>query len=97
MCEFSIQFKKNSEEVVEKFKIAIESNGGTFQGNTNAGKFAVSKAGSAITGSYTITQQTLNVVIDKLPILISCDTVKRKIEEFINNTFAPSTLDFFIP
>jgi hypothetical protein len=53
--------------------------GGTFNGDTSAGSFTVPVLGSDVQGTYSITGQNLNVVINKKPILASCGAIQNYI------------------
>ena len=62
-CDFSIPFTGNAEAVLAKARGAVQSQGGTFTGDTNSGDFHVSVFGNKIVGNYTVSGQTLIVNI----------------------------------
>ncbi len=82
-CSFSIRFSGNINDVVEKARAAISSQGGTFSGDASAGSFSVNFMGS-IEGAYTIAGSEMNVEISSKPIFISC----KQIESFMATQFA---------
>jgi len=75
-CTFSIPFSGSAEAVLSKAKSAVESQGGSFTGDTNAGNFEVSIFGNAIIGSYTVAGNDMNIVIDEKPFLVPCSAIE---------------------
>ncbi len=80
-CNFSIPFGGNPEQVIAKARSTIQSKGSNFEGDTNSGNFSVSVFGNAISGSYTVAGQDLNIVIDSKPFLVPCSAI----EGFLKN------------
>lgn len=80
-CNFSIPFSGPAEKVFNKARSAVESQGGNFSGNTEAGKFDVSVFGNNVAGSYSLSGQLLNIVIDSKPFLVPCSAI----ESFLKN------------
>ena len=80
-CTFSIPFLDSPQTVLSKAKAAVNSQGGTFEGNDSAGLFGVSVFGNTIKGTYTVTGQNLNVVITDKPFFVPCNTI----EGFLKN------------
>ena len=83
-CNFSIPFFGTSEQILAKAKSAVQGQGGQFNGDTGSGNFNVSVFGNTIAGSYTVTGQDMNIVIDSKPFLIPCSTI----ESFMKNQIA---------
>jgi hypothetical protein len=81
-CNFTITFPGTSEHIVNKAKSAIEKQGGSFMGDLSSGTFQVSVLGN-ISGSYSISGQSMNINIDSKPIFISCS----QIESFMKSHF----------
>lgn len=81
MCNFSIPFSGNAESVLGKAKAAVQGQGGAFVGDNASGAFQVSVFGSAIRGSYRVSGQTLNIVIESKPFMVPCSTI----EGFLRN------------
>ena len=83
-CNFSIPFSGSPEEVLGKARSFMQSQGGNFDGDTNNGNFNASVFGNTIAGSYTVTGQTLNIVIDSKPFMIPCSTIEGFLKNQIN-------------
>ena len=80
-CSFSIPFSGSAETILNKAKSAVDSQGGKFEGDINGGNFDLSVFGNTIKGSYSVSGQDLNIVIDSKPFLIPCSTI----ESFLKN------------
>lgn len=81
-CNFSISFSQDPSDLVNKAKAAIEKQGGVFNGDATSGSFRVKIMGT-LSGSYTITENQMNINIDAKPIFISCG----QIESFMKAQF----------
>ncbi len=75
-CNFSIPFNGNANEILEKTKKAVESQGGVFDGDGNGGTFNVSVFGNTVAGSYTMNGQMLDIQIDEKPFLVPCSAIE---------------------
>ncbi|HET7896677.1 MAG TPA: hypothetical protein VFL47_03390 [Flavisolibacter sp.] len=75
-CDFSIPFSGNAEAVLAKARNAVQSQGGSFNGDTNSGDFHVSVFGNKIVGSYTVSEQTLNINITDKPFMVPCSAIE---------------------
>ncbi len=80
-CNFSIPFSGSAQDVLHKAKSSVQSQGGNFNGDETGGAFDVSVFGNAIKGSYSVTQQNLDIIIDSKPLLIPCSLI----ESFLKN------------
>jgi hypothetical protein len=80
-CSFSIPFTGSPVDVLTRAKSAVINQGGAFNGTASSGGFQVNVLGSAIKGSYTVSGQDLNIVIESKPFLIPCSTI----ESFLRN------------
>ncbi len=80
-CNFSIPFSGSAEDVLMKAKSSVQSQGGNFNGNETNGIFDVSVFGNTIKGSYSVSGQNLDIIIDSKPFLIPCSTI----ESFLKN------------
>ena len=80
-CKFTIPFAGKSRDVLLKAKSAIQSQGGTFEGDESGGSFDLSVFGNTIKGSYFVMGQDLNIVIDSKPFIVPCSTI----ESFLKN------------
>lgn len=75
-CNFSINFSGSAEEILNKAKTTVESQGGTFTGDANSGQFDVSILGNRIAGSYAVNGNQLQMNIDEKPMFIPCSTIE---------------------
>ena len=80
-CSFSIPFSGAPQDVLNKARSAVQGQGGTFNGDAQGGDFQVSVFGNRISGSYTVTGQNLNIIIDSKPFFVPCGTI----ESFLKN------------
>ncbi|MDQ3682136.1 MAG: hypothetical protein M3352_03570 [Bacteroidota bacterium] len=80
-CNFSIPFSGSSQDVLNKAKSSVQSQGGNFNGDERGGTFDVSVFGNTIKGSYSVSGQNLDIIIDSKPFLIPCSTI----ESFLKN------------
>ena len=82
-CKFSIPFSSSAEEVVNKSKTAVVNQGGSFTGDTSSGSFRVNVLGSGIKGTYTITGNEFNIVIESKSFLIPCSAIENYLKKEI--------------
>ncbi len=75
-CTFTITFEGEAERVLARARAAVESQSGTFTGDTETGNFTVSIFGSGIAGSYIVSGQNLNIVISEKPFMIPCSAIE---------------------
>ena len=75
-CNFSIPFASDPQQVINKAKNAVQGQGGFFEGDTAAGKFDVIVFGNTIKGSYTVSGQQMNIIIDTKPFFVPCNTIE---------------------
>jgi hypothetical protein len=75
-CEFNIPFSGTPDVVYNKAKSVIESQGGTFDGDINAGSFDVTVFGNRIAGDYSVNGQNLSLIIHTKPFLIPCNMIE---------------------
>ena len=75
-CDFKIPFTGSADEVLNKAKNAVQSQGGNFDGDANSGDFHVSVFGNKIVGNYTVSGQTLNINITDKPFMVPCSAIE---------------------
>ena len=75
-CNFTISFTGSAEDIYNKTKTAVETQGGQFEGDVTFGKFSVSLLSNTIEGSYTVEGNQLNLTIDKKPIFLPCNAIE---------------------
>lgn len=81
-CNFSIGFSGTPQEVLDKARAAVEKQGGTFNGDAGSGSFSIHVFGT-ITGSYSVSGNQLNIVIEDKPIMIPCGAIENVLKSQI--------------
>nr|WP_068890285.1 hypothetical protein [Pedobacter panaciterrae] len=85
MCNFSIEYPKPKNEMVDQLKAAIEGQtAGLFQGNTSAGAFSFSAKGFKLAGNYSITGDIVQVEVTDKPWLLSCRKIEAEIRKYLD-------------
>ena len=82
-CNFSIPFSGSAQQVYSKAKHAVEKQGGSFDGNAESGNFSINVFGM-ISGSYTFSENQLNVVIEDKPMMIPCSAIETVLKNQIS-------------
>lgn len=82
-CNFSIPFSGSADEVFSKAKAAVEKQGGNFNGDANSGNFSINVFGT-ISGSYTVSGNQLNIVIEDKPMMIPCGAIENVLKSQIS-------------
>jgi hypothetical protein len=82
-CNFSISFSGTPADVYNKAKSAVEKQGGSFSGDMNGGSFRLNVFG-AISGSYTVAGQQLQITIDDKPMMIPCSAIENVLKSQIS-------------
>ena len=75
-CNFSISFSGDAQNVLDKARSSVQGQGGNFTGDTNSGEFDVSFFGNKIAGSYTVSGQQLDIVINSKPFMVPCTAIE---------------------
>ncbi len=83
-CNFTIPFTKPVTEILAKAKSTVESQGGTFTGNTSSGNFNVSVFGNTVIGAYTVEGQDLQIDITEKPFLVPCSMIESFLKGQLN-------------
>lgn len=82
-CNFSIPFSGSAQDVFSKAKTAVEKQGGSFNGDSNSGSFSINVFGT-ISGSYTVSGNQLDVVIEDKPMMIPCGAIENVLKSQIS-------------
>lgn len=82
-CNFSIPFSGSAEDVFSKAKAAVEKQGGNFSGDVNSGNFNINVFGT-ISGSYAVSGNQLNIVIEDKPMMIPCSAIENVLKNQIS-------------
>ena len=75
-CNFRIPFSGSAEVLLNKARSTVQSQGGTFNGDTKSGSFDVTVFGNTIKGSYLVEGNEMNIDITDKPFLIPCSTIE---------------------
>ena len=75
-CNFTIPFTGDAEAVLDKAKKAVEKQSGSFTGDTSVGDFSVAFFGQEIVGTYNVTGNDLNIVIESKPFMVPCNAIE---------------------
>ena len=75
-CNFTIPFTGSAEDILEKASSAVKSQGGMFAGDTTSGNFDVSVFGNTIIGTYQVSNNNLNIIIESKPFLVPCSMIE---------------------
>ncbi len=75
-CNFKVSFKGSPEDIYNKTKSAVETQGGNFEGDLSGGKFSVSVLSNSIAGSYLVEGNELQVTINSKPIFLPCNAIQ---------------------
>ena len=78
-CNFSIPFSGAPDQVLSRARAAVEKQGGTFAGDVNGGTFNINVFGN-ISGSFTVSGNQLNIVIEDKPIMIPCGAIENALK-----------------
>jgi len=81
-CNFSIGFSGTPQDVFNKAKTAVEKQGGTFSGDSGSGNFSINVFGT-ISGSYSVSGNQLNIVIEDKPMMIPCGAIENVLKSQI--------------
>jgi hypothetical protein len=81
-CNFSIPFSGSADQVLERAKAAVEKQNGSFNGNTGSGSFSLNVFGN-ISGSYTVSENHLNIIIEDKPMMIPCSAIENVLKSQI--------------
>ncbi len=87
-CQFTINYPGPKEDIVQKLDKAIRSTGGRFNGDTSNGQFEGNTPVGDFGGHYSIHGDSINVVIDKKPWLVSCSRIESEIKNYLNKGIA---------
>jgi hypothetical protein len=84
-CNFTQTFTGTADAFIAVLKTQVETNGGSFTGDSSSGSFTVPVLGADVEGTYTISGQDLDVIINKKPFFASCGAIQKFIASHIPN------------
>lgn len=75
-CIFKVPLVGSAEEILNKTKTAVESQGGIFEGDQFKGSFSVSLLSNTVEGSYSVIGNELELDIQKKPAFLPCSAIE---------------------
>ncbi len=75
---FSVPFTGDATSLLERARKAAADNGAQVTGDTNKGTFS----GRGVEGSYIVSGNTVNVTVDKKPLVIPWPLVESQLKQF---------------
>ena len=75
---FSVPFTGDAASLLGRARKAAAENGAQVTGDTNKGTFS----GRGVEGSYTVSGNTVNVTVDKKPMIIPWSLVESQLKQF---------------
>lgn len=76
VCNFTIPFSGNADEIFTKAKNVVESQGGIFTGDASSGNFSIEVFGNKIAGDYAVDGNNLSINITDKPFFVPCATIE---------------------
>jgi hypothetical protein len=75
-CTFSLPITSDPQTALDKARKAVQSQGGSFEGDASNGKFSVSVFGNTIGGTYAVNGSDLAIHITEKPFLLPCPAIE---------------------
>ena len=75
---FSVNFTGDANALLARARKTAADNGAQVTGDTNKGTFS----GRGVEGSYTVSGNTVNVTVDKKPMIIPWSLVESQLKQF---------------
>jgi hypothetical protein len=84
MCNFSINYPRAKDELIERFRTTVEVQpGGLFKGDDTSGAFSFKAAGFNIAGNYSIEDDLIQVRVTDKPFLLSCSRIESELKRYL--------------
>ena len=80
-CSFNFNIESNPAEIINKVKLKIENEGGSFTGDESEGNFNLPTPVGAIEGNYSVSDNELNIDITKKPMMLPCSMIESELEK----------------
>jgi hypothetical protein len=80
-CSFKFNIELNPAEIINKVKLKIENEGGSFTGGEKEGNFGLSTPVGAIEGNYSVIDNELKIDITKKPMMLPCSMIESELEK----------------
>jgi len=85
-CNFSIAQTQPIEQLIDKAKNAIVSAKGTFEGDMEKGKFALSTPVGKIEGNYKVQPDSIVFEITDKPMMLACSMIENQLKKYLEVT-----------
>lgn len=82
-CNFNITSNEPIAQLIDKAKKAIASAGGTFDGDTEKGSYSIQTPVGKITGTYSVTGNSINFLITDKPLLVGCSKIETELKKYL--------------
>lgn len=83
ICSFNFEFPISADELVRRVGDGIRSAGGSFSGDPAEGHYSVWTPIGAISGTYSVSGQSIQIVVTDKPFILSCSLIEKKLKEYI--------------
>ena len=80
-CTFKFNIDSNPVEIINKVKLKIESEGGSFTGDESEGNFNLPTPVGSIEGNYSANDNELKIDITKKPMMLPCSMIESELEK----------------
>ena len=80
-CSFKFNIESNPAEIINKVKLKIENEGGSFTGDENEGNFNLPTPVGTIEGNYSVSNNELKIDITKKPVMLPCSMIESELEK----------------
>jgi hypothetical protein len=80
-CTFKFNIESNPAEIINKVKLKIENEGGSFTGNEKDGNFNLPTPVGTIEGNYLVSDNELKIDITKKPMMLPCSMIESELEK----------------
>jgi hypothetical protein len=84
VCSFSLPISISPELALEKARKSVESQGGQFDGDLQAGSFSLHFFGNTVAGHYTLSDGALHMTITEKPTMIPCSAIESYLKNKLN-------------
>ena len=80
-CSFKFNIDSNPSEIINKVKLKIENEGGSFTSDESEGNFNLPTPVGAIEGNYSVIDNELKIDITKKPMMLPCSMIESELEK----------------
>ncbi|MFC2119475.1 hypothetical protein ACFLQ4_00240 [Bacteroidota bacterium] len=80
-CSFNFNLESNPAEIINKVKLKIENEGGSFSGDESEGNFNLPTPVGSIEGNYSVNTNELKIDITKKPMMLPCSMIESELEK----------------